>query len=67
MKYQEAAETITALAICSELIPIGCEKCPAFSNFLNTNGQKVRCGKILDFNHIAEAVKTIRETKDPEF
>lgn len=31
MEYKEAAKRLAALAVCTEQVPVGCDKCPAYT------------------------------------
>ena len=40
MDYQEAAERLAALAICTEVVPVGCEQCPAYQEGEDTESSR---------------------------
>ena len=60
MEYKEAAERLAALAICSEQVPIGCEKCPAYNKDLEHKKQREACNAIQEPGKIAEAIGVVK-------
>lgn len=61
MDYKEIAERLAALAICSEQVPIGCEKCPAYNKDLGQKQQRKACNEMLAPGKIVEAVGVVKE------
>lgn len=61
MEYKEAAERLAALAVCTEQVPISCEKCPAYKEDEDGKKQRQACNDMLKPEKIEEAIKVVRE------
>ncbi|MCM1543035.1 MAG: hypothetical protein NC121_17490 [Blautia sp.] len=60
MDYQEAAERLAALAICTEAVPVGCEQCPAYQEGRDKEKQQKACND-MEPEKIEEAIEVVRE------
>ena len=56
MEYQEAAERLAALAICTEAVPVGCEQCPAYQEGEDREKQQKACNDMMEPEKIVEAI-----------
>ncbi len=61
MDYQEAAERLAALAICTEVVPVGCEQCPAYQEGEDREKQQKACNDMMEPEKIEEAIEVVRE------
>ena len=61
MDYQEAAERLEAFKICTEMVPVGCEQCPAYQEGEDREKQQQACNDMMEPEKIEEAIEVGRE------
>ena len=61
MEYKEAAERLAAFAICTEVVPVGCEQCPAYQEGEDREKQQKACNDRVEPEKIEEALDVVRE------
>ena len=61
MEYKEAAKRLAALAVCTEQVPVGCDKCQAYTEGKDGKKQQKACSDMLAAGKIEEAIEAVRE------
>ena len=64
MDYQEAAERLAALAICTEVVPVGCEQCPAYQEGEDREKQQKACNDMMEPEKIEARIQALQVTQE---